>query len=39
MKFIFYAQVFQDIGVYGSSASQFLDLGLSEFCLYSETHV
>ena len=28
-------QVFQDIGVYGASASQLLELGISEFCLCS----
>ena len=39
MKFICYVQVFQDTGVYGSSASQVLDLGVSEFCLYYQTHV
>ena len=39
MKFICYVQVFQDIGVYGSSASQLLDLDVSEFHLYSQTHV
>ena len=39
IKFICYVQVFQDIGVYGSSTSQFLDLGVSEFCLCSQTHV
>ena len=39
MKFICYVQVFQDTSVYGSSASQSLDLGVSEFCLYSQTHV
>ena len=32
-------QVFQDIGIYGSSALQFLDLSMSEFCLYSQSHV
>ena len=39
MKFICYVQVFQDTGVYGSSASQPLGLGVSEFCLSSQTHV
>ena len=39
MKFICYVQVFQDIGVYGSSASQFLDLGVSEFYLCCQAHV
>ena len=36
---ICYVQVFQDTGVYGLSASQVLDLGVSEFCLCSQTHV
>ena len=36
---ISYVQVFQDTGVYGPSASQVLDLGVSEFCLCSQTHV
>ena len=36
---ICYVQVFQDTGVYSSSASHILDLGVSEFCLYSHTHV
>ena len=36
---ICYVQVFQDTGVYGTSASQVLDLGVSEFCLCSQTHV
>ena len=35
MKFICYVQVFQGTSVYGSSASQFLDLDVSEFCLCS----
>ena len=39
IKFICYVQVFQDTGVYGSSTSQLLDLGVSEFCLYPQTHV
>ena len=39
MKFICYVQVFQDTSVYGASASQLLDLGVSEFCLCSQTHV
>ena len=38
-KVICYVQVFQDTGVYGSSASQILDLGVSEFCLCSHAHV
>jgi len=32
-------QVFQDIGVYGASVSQLLELGVSEFCLCSQTCV
>ena len=32
-------QVFQDTDVYGTSASQLLELGVSEFCLCSWTHV
>ena len=36
---ICHVQVFQDTGVYGSSASQILDLGVSEFCLCSHAHV
>ena len=31
MKFTCYVQVLQDTGVYGLSASQLLDLGVSEF--------
>ena len=38
-KVICYVQVFQDTGVYGSSASQILDLGVSEFCLCSYAHI
>ena len=34
-----FVQVFQVIGIYVSSASQLLDLGVSEFCHYSQTHV
>ena len=34
-----YVWVFQDTGVYGVSASQLLELGVSEFCLCSQTHV
>ena len=34
-----YVQVFQDTGVYGLSASLFLDLSVSEFFLYSQTHL
>ena len=36
---ICYMQVFYDTSVYGSNASQILDLGVSEFCLYSHAHV
>ena len=36
---ICYVQVFQVIGIYGTSSSQVLDLGESEFCLYFENHV
>ena len=36
---ICYVQVFQDTGVYSSSALKILDLGVSEFCLCSHTHV
>ena len=32
-------RVFQDTGVYGASDSQLLELGVSEFCLCSQTHV
>ena len=32
-------QVIQDTGIYGASASQLLELGVSEFCLCSQTHV
>ena len=39
VKFICYVQVFQDTSVYGASASQLLDLDVSEFCLCSQTHV
>ena len=39
MKFICYVQVFQDTSVYGASASQLLNLDMSEFCLFSQTHV
>ena len=34
-----HVQVFQDTGVYGASASQLLELGVSEFCLCSQTHI
>ena len=30
--------MFQDTGVFGASASQLLDLGVSEFCLCSQIH-
>ena len=36
---ICYVQVFQDTSVYSSSASHFLDLGVSKFCLYSHSHI
>ena len=36
---ICYVQVFRDTGVYGSSAVQVLDLGVSEFCLRSQTQI
>ena len=36
---LLYVQVFQDTSVYGASASQLLELGVSEFCLCSQTHV
>ena len=36
---ICYVQVFQVIGIYGTSSSQVLDLGESEFCLYFQNHV
>ena len=36
---ICYVQVFQDTGVYGTSASQVLDLGVSEFFLYFQTRI
>ena len=39
MKFICYVQVFRDTSVYGSSALQVLDLGVSEFCLCSQTQI
>ena len=39
IKFICYVQVFQDTGIYGSSASLHLDLSVSEFFLYSQTHL
>ena len=34
-----YVQVFQDTSVYGAIASQLLELGVSEFCLCSQTHI
>ena len=36
---LLYVQVFQDTGVYSASASQLLELGVSEFCPCSQTHV
>ena len=39
MKFICYMQVFRDTGACGSNASHLLDLGVSKFCLCSQTHV
>ena len=36
---ICYVQVFRDTGVYGSSVVQVLDLGVSEFCLCSQTQI
>ena len=36
---ICYVQVFQDTSVYGSSASQILELGVNEFYLCSHAHV
>ena len=36
---ICYVQVFRVIGIYVTSASKVLDLGLSEFFLCSQTHV
>ena len=35
MRFV---QVFQVIGIYVTSSSQLLDLGVSEFCHCSQTH-
>ena len=32
-------QVFQVSDIYGTSSSQFLDLGVNEFCLYSQIHI
>ena len=34
-----FVQVFQVTGIYVSSATQLLDLGVSEFCHCSQTHV
>ena len=34
-----FVQVFQATGIYVPSATQVLDLGVSEFCHYSQTHV
>ena len=39
MEFCCYVQVFQDTGVFGASASQPLDLGVSKFYLCFQTHV
>ena len=36
---ICFVQVFQAIGIYVPSATQVLDLGVSEFCHCSQTHV
>ena len=36
---LLYVRVFWDIGVYGASVSQLLELGVSEFCLCSQTQV
>ena len=36
---LLYVRMFQDTGVYSASASQLLELGVSEFCLCSQTHV
>ena len=36
MRFV---QVFQVTGIYVPSSSQVLDLGVSEFCYCSQTHV
>ena len=33
-----FVQVFQETGIYVPSSSQVLDLGVSEFCQYSQTH-
>ena len=38
-ELICYVQVFQVIGIYGTSSSQVLDLSVSEFCFYFQTHV
>ena len=34
-----FVQVFQVTGIHVPSSSQLLDLGVSEFCHYSQTHV
>ena len=34
-----FVQVFQVTGIYVPNSSQLLDLGVSEFCHYSQTHV
>ena len=39
MKVFVYVQVFQDTGVYGVSASQLLELDVSEFFLCSQTYI
>ena len=36
---IYFVQVFQVTGIYVPSVSQLLDLGVSEFCHYSQTHI
>ena len=36
---MYFVQVFQVTGIYVSSATQLLDLGVSEFCHCSQTHV
>ena len=36
---LLYVQVFQGTSVYGAGVSQLLKLGVSEFCLCSQTHV
>ena len=34
-----FVQMFQVTSIYVPSSSQLLDLGVSEFCHYSQTHV